>query len=70
MESRPDGGREWTPATHWGFAYRLFDFKLPGTGRPATLHANVVKARVLAGQTILGKSTLDLAGFSITLKKP
>jgi hypothetical protein len=65
----PDGGREWTPATHWGFALRLFDFRVPGTGRPATLHANVVKARVLAGSTLLGKSTLDLAGFSITLKK-
>lgn len=65
----PDGGREWTPATHWGFAFRLFDFRFPVTGRPATLHANVVKARVLAGPTILGKSTLDLVGFSITLKK-
>jgi len=66
---REDGGRQWTAATHWGFAFRLFDFKLPGTDRPATLHANIVKARILTGPTVFGESTLDLVGFSITMKR-
>lgn len=65
----PSGTREWKPATDWGFAIRLFDFRLPGTRRRATLHANVAKAWVLAGPTALGKTTLDLAGLSMTLKK-
>jgi len=65
----PSGTREWKPATDWGFAFRLFDFRFPGTQQRATLHGNLAKAWVLAGPTALGKTTLDLAGLSMTLKK-
>jgi hypothetical protein len=64
-----DGTREWQPATDWGFAYRLFDFKFPGSNRRGSLHVNIAKAWVLSGPSGLFKSTVDLAGFSITPKK-
>jgi hypothetical protein len=63
------GTREWKPATDWGVAYRLFDFKFPGTGQPASLHINLAKAWVLANSGNLPlKSSIDLAGFSVTFK--
>ena len=64
-----DGTREWQPATDWGFAYRLFDFKFPGSKRRGSLHVNIAKAWVLTGPSNMFKSTVDLAGFSITPKK-
>lgn len=63
------GDREWKPATHWGFALRLMDFRFPGAQRRATLHANLAKAYVLGGPTALGKTTLDLAGLSLSFKR-
>ena len=41
--------RQWRPATDYGIAYRLFDFRIPGTERGASLHLNLAKAWVLAG---------------------
>jgi len=61
--------REWRPATDFGFAYRLVDFKLPGSERQATLHVNFAKAWVLGGPNGLAKTSIDLAGFSITLAR-
>jgi hypothetical protein len=63
------GTREWKPATDWGFSYRLFDFRFPGTERLATMHVNVAKAWVFAGPSNLFKTNIDLAGFSMTLKQ-
>jgi hypothetical protein len=62
--------REWRPATDYGIAYRLFDFTMPGTDRRASLHLNLAKAWVFAGPGNVMQSSLDLAGFSVTLKKP
>jgi hypothetical protein len=64
-----DGTREWKPATDWGFAYRLFDFRFPGSKRQGSLHLNVAKAWVFAGPSNLLNTSIDLAGFSITPKK-
>ena len=64
------GTREWRPATDWGFAYRLFDFRIPGTRRPASLHVNFVRAWMLGNVgNVPYKSSADLAGFSLTFKK-
>src|SRR5262245_17549460 len=63
------GGRELKPATDWGFAYRLFDFRFPLTDRPASFHANFVRAWVLGHVgDIPVNSHVDLAGFSVTFK--
>jgi hypothetical protein len=59
-------GREWTPATDWGFAYRLGRFRFPGADRKATLHVNVARAWLLAGGGALFKSAVDLVGLSLT----
>jgi hypothetical protein len=64
------GTREWRPATDWGVAYRLFDFRVPLTRRPASLHVNFVRAWMLGNVgNVNFKSTADLAGFSVTFKK-
>jgi hypothetical protein len=64
-----DGTREWKPATDWGFAYRLADFRFPGTQRLGSLHVNFAKAWVLSGPSNLLNTSIDLAGFSITPKQ-
>jgi hypothetical protein len=65
------GTREWKPATDWGFAYRLFDFRVPGSRRTARLHVNFVRAWILGNVGIdTVNSHMDLAGFSVTFKKP
>ena len=66
----PNGrDREWRPATDWGIAYRCFDFTLPGSDRRASLHINLAKAWILAGPSNVFPSSINLAGFSVTLKK-
>jgi hypothetical protein len=66
----PNGNaREWRPATDWGIAYRCFDFTFPGTDRRASLHLNLAKAWVIGGPSNVVKSSIDLAGFSVTFKK-
>jgi hypothetical protein len=63
------GSREWRPATDYGIAYRCFDFTLPGSDRRASLHINLAKAWILAGPSNVFPSSINLAGFSVTLKK-
>ena len=66
-----NGTREWKPATDWGVAYRLFDFRLPLTSQPARFHVNFVRAWMLGNVGNYSfKSHVDLAGFSVTLTKP
>jgi hypothetical protein len=62
--------RDWQPATDWGIAYRLADFTFPGTRRLARLHFNFAKAWVIAGEQSGFKSSINLAGFSVTFRKP
>jgi hypothetical protein len=62
------GGRELKPATDWGFAYRLTGFRFPGTERRGVLHLNVAKAWVFAGPSNVFRTSVDLVGFSVTLK--
>ena len=67
----PNGNsREWKPATDWGIGYRLFDFTFPGTERRASLNLNLAKAWVLADPIGVFPGTVDLAGFSLTFKRP
>jgi hypothetical protein len=63
------GTRAWTPAADWGFSYRLVDFRFPGSIRQASLHLNVATAWVFAGPEGLGRTSIDLAGFSITFAR-
>jgi len=65
----PGGTREWKLATDWGIAYRLANFRFPGTRRAAQLHANLVTAIVFASPAA-GANRVNLAGFSLTFKNP
>jgi hypothetical protein len=67
----PSGSRsrEWQPAADWGITYRLFDFRFPGTGQWNSLHFNFAKAWVLAGDVDFVRSSVNIAGFSITFKR-
>lgn len=60
--------RAWVPATDLGISYRLFDLTLPGTRREGTLHLNLARAWILGQSGSVVASTVDLAGFSLTLK--
>ena len=62
-------GRDWKLATDWGVAFRCFDFTMPVTNRRATLHLNLAKAVMLSNATGLFPRTINLAGFSVTMKK-
>jgi hypothetical protein len=64
------GTRAWKPATDWGVAYRLFDFRMPFNDRPASVHVNFVRAWMMNDvERFSFKSHVDLAGFSVTFKK-
>jgi hypothetical protein len=56
------GNRELRPATDWGMTYRLFH-----VGR-STVHFNLVRAWVLAGEASLLDSNMTLAGFSVSFR--
>ncbi len=45
----PSGNGQWKPATDWGFSYRLADFTMPRTRRPATLHVNLARVWFIGG---------------------
>jgi len=66
MNLPAERGRKWTPAADWGISYRLFEFKAPGFGRRARLHVNVAKAWIFAGPKSIARTSVDLAGFSLT----
>jgi hypothetical protein len=65
------GGRQWKPATDWGFSYRVVDFTLPRARRPSTLHLNLAKVWLLGGRDNLAGVDTDmyLAGLSLTFRK-
>jgi hypothetical protein len=63
------GGMTWSPATDWGFSYRLFDFRMPALGRPSSVHFNIVRVWVLGQHAIQSTGEMYLAGFSVTFKK-
>jgi len=67
----PGGTGQWKPATDWGFSYRLADFTMPRTRRPATLHVNLAKVWLFgrAENAPPVQSDMYLAGFSVTFKK-
>jgi hypothetical protein len=60
--------RAWVPATDLGVSYRLFDLRLPGSQRQGTVHLNLARAWILGQSGSIVASTVDLAGFSLTLK--
>ena len=64
-------GPEWKPATDWGLSYRVTDFRMPGTGRPVTLHLNIARVWLFGQREDLAAAQSDmyLAGFSLTLRK-
>lgn len=63
-----DGTQRWSPATHWGFSYRLLDFVFPGTHRPSRLHLNIARVWLLGGNRLPTAGEMYLAGFSLTFK--
>jgi hypothetical protein len=64
-----NGTREYRPATDWGIAYRVFDFTFPGTDQRGSVHLNLAKAWVFTGPANTLKTGVDMAGFSLTLKR-
>jgi hypothetical protein len=67
----PGGADQWKPATDWGMSFRLADFTIPGTHRPATLHMNLARVWLLGRMDdVPGVQTdMSLAGFSLTFRK-
>ncbi len=67
----PSGNGEWKPATDWGFSFRLADFTMPRTRRPATLHVNLAKVWLFGVDENVTAAQTDmyLAGFSLTFRK-
>jgi hypothetical protein len=59
----------WSAATDWGFSYSLFDLRLPGVGRPSTLHLNIARVWLLGSEKLPVSSDLYLAGLSLTFKQ-
>jgi hypothetical protein len=69
LSASSDARREWTPATDWGFAYRLGSFRFPASTQKAALHVNVARAWILSGGAALFKSSVDLVGLSFTFSQ-
>ena len=67
----PTGVDQWKPATDWGLSFRLADFTIPATRRPATLHMNLARVWLLGSmEDVSGtQSNMYLAGFSLTFRK-
>jgi hypothetical protein len=63
------GQMTWSPATDWGFSYRLTDFRLPGMRRASSLHLNFVRVWLLGQHAIVPPGEMYLAGCSITFRK-
>lgn len=63
------GGMGWSPATDWGFSYRMFDFRMPGIDRPTTMHFNMVRVWMLGQHAIQQTGKMYLAGFSVSFKR-
>jgi len=67
----PGGADQWKPATDWGLSFRLADFRIPATRRPATLHVNLARVWLLGRmEDVPGvESDMYIAGFSVTFRK-
>ena len=67
----PTGVDQWKPGTDWGLSFRLADFTIPATRRPATLHMNLARVWLLGNmEDVSGtQSNMYLAGFSLTFRK-
>jgi hypothetical protein len=61
-----ESGRDWTPATDWGVAFRLGTFTLPGSTGKGMLHVNVARAWVFGAAGGAFTRYVDLVGFSVT----
>jgi len=60
------GGRDWTPATDWGIAFRLGTFRLPASTSKGMLHVNIARAWVFGAASSAFSRYVDLIGFSLT----
>jgi hypothetical protein len=63
------GGSAWSPATDWGFSYRMFDLRLPGLKRRSSAHFNMARVWMLGNSVQPIHGALYLAGFSLTFKR-
>jgi hypothetical protein len=63
------GDMTWSAATDWGFSYRLTNFRIPATARPAALHLNLARVWVLGSSAVAMPGELYLAGLSLSLKQ-
>jgi len=63
------GDMTWSAATDWGFSYRLFDFRFPGTARLSALNVNIVRVWLLGRDAVQSPGEVYLAGFSVTFKR-
>jgi hypothetical protein len=60
------------PATTWGFSFRLFDSRIPGTGQQVRIFANFAKVWLLGGSQdniVSASSSIDMMGLSVTFAK-
>ena len=60
------------PATTWGFSFRLFDSRIPGTSQQVRIFANLAKVWILGGSQddiISASSSIDMMGLSVTFAK-
>lgn len=64
-----DAGRGWRAAMDWGFSYKVWDFRLPLTHRPSTLHFNAVRVWILGNNQMPLERDLYLAGFSVSFRR-
>ena len=64
-----DGRMAVTPATDWGFSFRVADFRLPGLRRANTLHFNLARVWLLGQNGALQPGDMYVAGFSLTFKQ-
>jgi hypothetical protein len=69
----PDGrgGQMFKPATTLGFGYRILDFMPPFLKTPASLHLNVARTQLHAGNDRLlpGASNVHLFGLSVSTRR-
>ncbi len=67
----PDGNhKRCVPGYGWGFGYRMFRYRFPGTTRPAKFYINLEEVYVPAGNSLPGVNTkLTMMGFSINFKE-
>jgi len=63
------GDMTWSAATDWGFSYRLTNFRIPATTRPAALHLNLARVWILGSSAASMPGEVYLAGLSLSFKQ-